>query len=138
MKVSKVEKVDPNKYFDYIIKSLCKELSLKNHKISPLNIQKGFRFVRKRAVYGKEEAIESEITYLDYGRKYILKTFYPTMTQVIIHKIETFDESYQISYEEKLEGAKLIEKVKFAFRARIHGYRFKMLDIIDVIIDNSR
>ena len=63
---------------------------------------------------------------------------YPGMIQILVHKIEPFDEKYRVLYEEKITHTTIRNKLVYAWRARTSQARFTMMEALTTFIDKAQ
>lgn len=131
MRVRKTAPIDVTQYFENLKRGLYKEVKKHQKSLCYEDIQEGFHFTDSNGTL-------CSLRKCDEKSIFKIEKQYPNMTQVLIHKIEPFDEDYRILYEEKIIHTSIRNKLAYAIRARTSQARFTMLEMLDDFIKKAQ
>ena len=104
MRVVKIVAMDVNRYFENLKKGLYDEVKKHQKNLRYEDIQEGFCFEDS---YGTLCCLRR----CDNQSIFQMEKQYPGMIQILVHKIEPFDEKYRVLYEEKITHTTIRNKL---------------------------
>ncbi len=131
MRVVKIAAMDVNRYFENLKKGLYDEVKKHQKNLRYEDIQEGFCFEDS---YGTLCCLRR----CDNQSIFQMEKQYPGMIQILVHKIEPFDEKYRVLYEEKITHTTIRNKLVYAWRARTSQARFTMMEALTTFIDKAQ
>ena len=123
--------MDVNRYFENLKKGLYDEVKKHQKNLRYEDIQEGFCFEDS---YGTLCCLRR----CDNQSIFQMEKQYPGMIQILVHKIEPFDEKYRVLYEEKITHTTIRNKLVYAWRARTSQARFTMMEALTTFIDKAQ
>ena len=118
-------------YFENLKKGLYDEVKKHQKNLRYEDIQEGFCFEDS---YGTLCCLRR----CDNQSIFQMEKQYPGMIQILVHKIEPFDEKYRVLYEEKITHTTIRNKLVYAWRARTSQARFTMMEALTTFIDKAQ